>query len=218
MGAAIGTSVAVSPVPTSQGRARSAELDGATITMGTAPPPRGTYLQRHMSGWVGGLLASSKFRLRSGGRTPLLVGAAIVVALLALCGALIAWPTTNSDRRPAVSNSPTTAPATTSPATAPIVAASTTAPATTSPATAPTTAAPATAQTTAAPTTAPATTSPATAPDAAASTTAPATTSDATAPTPRLPQRRQRHHLTQRRRLQRLPQRRWRHHLTQRRR
>ena len=50
-----------------------------------------------------GQLASSKFRLRSAGRTPLLVGAATVVALLALCGALIAWATTSSHRTPAVS-------------------------------------------------------------------------------------------------------------------
>ena len=50
-----------------------------------------------------GQSASSKFRLRSAGRTPLLIGAATVVALLALCGALIAWATTSSDRTPAVS-------------------------------------------------------------------------------------------------------------------
>ncbi len=162
MGAAIGRSVAGSPVPTNEDRARSEDLDTAIGTEGTAAVRQGRDPQRIVSGLVGYLVASGKIRPRSERRAPLLAGALVVLALSALCGALIAGLVTASNRRPATANSPTTAPITAPAAPAPI-----TPPATTTPITTPPAAVPVIPPATTTPITPPATTTPITAPAAA---------------------------------------------------
>ena len=184
MGAAIGTSVTGSPIPTDEDRAWSEDLDTAIGTEGAAPVGQGRDPQHVVSGLVGLLVVARKIHLRR--RTPLLAGALVVLALSALGGVLISGRMTSSPKGPALANSPTTAPVTTPQTTAPITAPPTTVPITTPPTTAPIIAPPTTSPVTTPQTTAPIIAPPTTSPVTTAQTTtaiiAPPTTTPVTTP------------------------------------
>ena len=186
MASAIGVSIADAPTATSEDRVRTEELDTVARTGGTVCVTE----RREPQNIVYGLVR----RLVSDGRAPLLGGATLLAALVAVCVVLIAGPKTGSDERRAIANSPTTTPVispttarVTSPPTTPAVAS----PATTAPATSrttaqvapPSTTSPVTSPTTIAQVTSPSTTSPATSPTTAGQVTSPSTTPVVTSPT-----------------------------------
>ena len=166
-----------SPMPTDEDRPGGGDLDPVIRNEVTAPMRQGRNPRRIVSGLVGYLVASGKIRPRSERRTPLLAGALVVLALSALCGALIAGLVTAPNRRPPTANSPTTAPVAAPPAPAPITPPPTTTPITASPAAVPVTPPPTTT-----PITPPATTTPISAPPAAVPVTRRPTTAQVNVP------------------------------------
>ncbi len=118
MGAAIGMSPAGFSMPTSEQRSRSRHVDTAIIAKATARVGQESEVQGIAPAFAQ-RAASDNVRPQSGKRTPLLGAALVVLALLTLCGVLIAGPLTNSTRRPTVASSPTTAPITAPPLTTP---------------------------------------------------------------------------------------------------